>query len=378
MRGNPVRKTVTYGAAGAALCAVAVLAWAFTAPPERWSWPTDGWGTLLWVLEGETPDGLGVAAMGVVGLSPAGNVVISLPADVSVKGPRGRLVELGDVGEIEGWPACCDAVESLLGVPVSGYVVATSDDVARFCDGVGPIELDVPADVICRSDRDAEAIEIKRGSQKVSGRDLLAYVFGASQEARIERLERVLRAVQKETARAGESSAALVLRSSLRGRETALVWDALARDAAPLRVRELPTTVTVQDGVARRVALAVETEKLVTATVRGQATLTAEDISVVALNGSGARLAATRAASYLGARGFRVTRVGNADSFTYGATTVVSLTQDAKAWMLRDALPGAARVVTAADFGARLELLKPLIPSGVDVVLIVGAGMEFE
>jgi hypothetical protein len=123
--------------------------------------------------------------------------------------------------------------------------------------------------------------------------------------------------------------------------------------------------------------MAVETQKLVASVVRARPLLTADAVSVAVFNGSGARLAATKAALYLQARGFRVSVVGNADSFAYAATTIVRLTDEAKAWILRDTLPGTAKITTAADFGAHYDALRSKIPLGTDLVLVVGAGMEF-
>jgi hypothetical protein len=158
------------------------------------------------------------------------------------------------------------------------------------------------------------------------------------------------------------------------------VWDSIRRteqSGKTVEVVEIPTTVLVRDGVARRVVQVVEAEKAVASAIGARALLTPEDITVAIFNGSGARLAATRAALYLQERGFRVGRIGNADDFGYVATYVVRLTEEPKAWILRDALPGAAKVVSPGEFGSHYDALRPSIPQGADVVLVVGAGMEF-
>ncbi len=379
MRGNPVRKTILYGAAGAILCAVALLVFVFAATQDRADWPADGVGTLLWVLEGQTADGVGTKAMGILRLAPAGDAVVFIPDDVSVKGRDGRLVELGDLGEQDGWKTCCDAVGLLLGVDVAGYVVLAADEVASFCDALGPIGLEVPAPVTTRATvKDGASVEIGRGKQRLSGTEILAYIEGASEEPTAERQERALRGILAAACGAGPlERPGLRARSNLDGNRLLAVGEALSRADAPLRVQEVPTAVMVRDGVARRVAMVVETEKLVASTVRARATLTSDDISVAVFNGSGARLAATRAAEYLQARGFHVPRIGNADAFTYTTTTIVRLTEEAKAWILRDTLPGAAKITTKEEFGARYESLRPMIPLGTDLVLVVGAGMEF-
>ena len=382
MRGSPVRKTIFYGAAGAILCAVALLVWVFAATPEHTRWSADGFSTLLWVIEGKTPDGVGATSMGIVSLSSTGNAVVFVPSDVSVKDRDGRLVQLGDLGAGDGWPACCASLGVLLGIPVDGFVIATSNDVVSLCGDVGPVEIDVPAVVTCRGSSAGDGpTVIDRGKQSLSGDEVLAYVGGTSgKETLIQREERALRgilAAAQRAAAAGQLPRQIHLRSSAGDSQLAAVWNALARKDAPLTVKELPTTVVVRDGVARRAAMVVEADKLVASTVRAKDLLTSDDISVAVFNGSGARLAATRAAQYLQARGFRVPRVGNADSFTYTTTVIIRLTDEAKAWILRDALPGAAKVVTPAEFGAGYESLRPMVPLGTDLVLVVGDGMEF-
>ncbi len=383
MRGNPVRKTILYGAAGALLAAIGCLVLAFAAMQERAEWPADG-GTVLWAVEGAPGDALGAGVIGVLRLDPAGGAALFVPGDLSVKGRDGRLMELGDLGASEGWDACADVVEGLLGVSVTGYIALTSRDAVAFLDGMGPVRMTVPAAVTYRASPAAgTAIDIERGERALSGAEIFAYVAGTSQDSAAERRERALRAILEAAGAADDDSAASARRILSRARsnlDMGGVWAALQRyehSGVSFEVAEVPTTVIVRDGVGRRVAQVVETEKLVASSLQARSLLTPDDISVTIFNGSGARLAATRAALYLQARGFRVSRIGNADDFGYTTTTVVRLTEEPKAWILRDALPGAARVVTPGEFAPHYDALRPDVPPGVDLVLVVGAGMEF-
>ncbi len=379
MRGNPVRKTVLYGAAGAILCVAGLLVWAFAASTDRTSWPLDGDGVLLWAVQGETPDGVGARALGVVSLAATGACFLLIPTDLSVKGSDGRLVELGDLGASRGWAACCDAVESILGVRVSGYATLRWSDAEAFCDAFGPIPVEIPGVVTYRAAGVEEPLVVGRGKQELGGATFLAYVAGASEkESAAERSERGLRALLAEAA--GEETSARAFRrvgSSLPRSELVSLWRRLTACRDTLKVEEVPTSVIVRDGVGRRVALAVETRQLVAKAIRAKELLTPEAISVAVFNGSGARLVATKAAQYLEARGFQIMAVGNADVFTYALTTIVRLTDEAKAWILRDTLPGAAKVVTQAEFGTHYEALRAKVPVGTDLVLVVGAGMEW-
>jgi hypothetical protein len=387
MKGNPVRKTILCGAAGAMLGAVGLLVWVLAATQDLAGWPSDGSGTLLWVIEGATGDGHRADAMGTLSLGPAGTSVVFVAEDVSVKGRDGRLIELGDLGAVYGWSACCQAAEALLGIPVAGYVVLTAHDVAAFVDALGPIPIELPASV---SDRETPgrgaSIDSGRGKRELSGTEILAYVEGASREEAVsERRARALRAILAAAeASAGETGANETarrvlsrVRSNLGVDRVWSVWQDLSREGIDLKISEVPTSVIVRDGVGRRVAMVVETEKLVASAVRTRSLLTPDKISVTIFNGSGVHLAATRAAEYLQTRGFRVARIGNADVFTYATSYVVCLTEEPKAWILRDTLPGAAKIVAPGEIVTHYEALRPMVPVGTDLVLVVGAGMEF-
>jgi hypothetical protein len=386
MKGNPVRKTILCGAAGAILGAVGLLVWTLASTQDRAAWPSDG-GTLLWAIEGATGDGFVANAMGILSLTPAGVSIVWVPEDVSVKGRDGRLIEFGDLGADCGWSACCYAAEVLLGIPVGGYIVLQAHDVSAFLDALGPIPIEIPVPVNYReTPGSGVSIDPGRHERELSGTEILAYVEGDSrEEAASERRARALRAILAAAeASAGEAGAnepaqrALSrMRSNLSADQVWSVWQDLSRKGVALKISEVPTSVMVRDGVGRRVAMAVETEKLVASAVRARSVLTPGEISVRIFNGSGVRLAATRAAKYLKEREFRVTSVGNADVFTYTTSYVVRLTEEPKAWILRDTLPGAAKIVSPGEFATHYEALRPMIPLGTDVVLVVGAGMEF-
>ncbi len=380
MRGNPVRKTILYGAAGAILCAAGLLVWVLAESADRADWGIDGSGRLLWALRSEASDGVETKAMGVLSLSAAGSCALSIPSDLSVKGPDGRLVELSDLAESRGWKTCCEAVSDVLGVPVTAYVVLRWDDAVAICDALAPISIDVPAPVTCRAGTsDAELVTIAQGRQVLTGRDLLAVVVGASDdEMGADRQARALRALAGASLGATLPAGTLSgVRSNLPAGDLLKVWEALGGARDVMVTHEVPTSLIVRDGVARRVVLAVEMNVLVASAVRAKPLLTPRAISVAVFNGCGARLAATKAAQYLEVRGFRIMAVGNADTSTYTATTILRLTDEAKAWMLRDTLPGTAKIATEAEFGARYEALRAKIPRGTDLVLVVGAGMEW-
>jgi hypothetical protein len=132
------------------------------------------------------------------------------------------------------------------------------------------------------------------------------------------------------------------------------------------------------DGVSYTQPSVVETERIVAAALRGVQLLTPSDVTVAVFNGSGVRLLARKTADYLLARGFQVSAVGNAEAFDYDTSYVLVLTDEAKAWILRDALPSTAQVVFPETFESHYAELKDFIPVGTDLVLIAGPGLEIE
>ena len=131
-------------------------------------------------------------------------------------------------------------------------------------------------------------------------------------------------------------------------------------------------------GVATLQPMVVETERIIAARIKGLELLTTTEIQVAVFNGNGVRLMASKVADYLRARGFPVTRIANAESFTYPASYIVVLTEEAKAWALRDALPSSVKIVFPDAFEGHYEALRDLVPLGTDLMLIAGDGMEID
>jgi hypothetical protein len=73
-----------------------------------------------------------------------------------------------------------------------------------------------------------------------------------------------------------------------------------------------------------------------------------------------------------------VTGIGNADTFEYETSYVIVLSDESKAWVLRDALVSDVLIVFPETFESHYEALNDFIPAGTDIVLIVGAGWEIE
>lgn len=146
-----------------------------------------------------------------------------------------------------------------------------------------------------------------------------------------------------------------------------------------VRTVTLPTETVVVAGEPRIEPRIVETERIVASSLKGLDLLTADEVNVAVFNGNGVREMASQTAAYLRARGFSVTRIGNADSFDYSPSYIVVLTDETKAWILRDALPpNEVRIVFPETFEESYAALRDYVPVGTDLLLIAGLGMVLE
>ncbi len=388
MRGNPVRKPVLYVAGVAAVAAVAILIWFFASGLHQGDFVGDEDRTnILYIAEGV--DG-NPEEFVLLSLSQANTSALFLPPDLWIKGPDGSLGDLATIAERDGEEACCDVVETLLGVEVLYYAAWSEEEIRSLLDAAAPLQIDVPSRVVyAPSGPDAGGeIEIQPGAQSLTADEALAYLRGTSdEETPFERQERVFRAIMQ-TAGAGGTKGELaqVARSivdagssNLQASQAADVWCVLTQCAdGLLSFAQIPSREIIREGETRRVPMIVETERLVSSMVRGMDLLTPDEVHVAVFNGNGVRLMASKVASYLRARGFEVTRIANADSFSYSTSYVVILSEEPKAWVLRDSLPGPVSIVLPGGFEPHYEALAQLVPTGTDVILVVGAGMEID
>ena len=313
-------------------------------------------------------------------------VFIAVPADLTIKRAGGSLDLLRDLDASEGEAAVATAVSETLGVEIDGVLAWDDEGLIRIVDEVGGLPVTIDVDVTY-APAAGEAIEIRAGEQTLGGREALAYLRGASSESVLDRQARLVGAwIDRGLVGEDARSVRQLVRELDSSIETGLSLSALERaalalqsiDGEAVRVVGLPSDVAVVDGENSARLKAVETERLVATFVRGLELLTPSEVQVAVFNGNGVRLMASETAEYLRARGFRVTRIANADSFDYPTSYIVVLTEEAKAWVLRDALPISVSIVFPDAFEDHYEALASLVPFGTDLMLIAGAGMELD
>jgi len=389
MRGTGIRKPILAAALAGVVVIVALLVWYLFALRPSQRTLAEGARTNVLLIGSAEGDG---HARELSVMSWAGDGTVSfliVPDAISIKLDDGTLDEIGAVHAREGVDGTCEAVCALLGIELHGVLACSEAGFLRLIDEVGGLPLILESDVLYSAPGAEvdEQIEIRSGEQLLGGTEALAYLRGDSNVARPIREQRLLRAlIERGFAGREPRSIKATIRAVHPYVETDLPLSALDEigialggiDPASVRTPIVPSETATVDGVQILQPRVVETERLVATLVRGLELLTPSEVRVAVFNGNGVRLMASRTAEYLRARGFEVTRIANAESFAYTVSYIVVLTDEAKAWVLRDALPSEVKIVYPDAFEDHYDALVSLIPFGTDLLLIAGAGMDFE
>ena len=391
MRGRPVRKQVLAVAAAALVVVAGAVAWYVSTQRRVGSILAQGERTNL-LLVGH--DGSGEAeALTLLSLSDDDPVLFSIPIDVRVKGPDGGVAPAATIFSESGPSAVVRTIADLLGIDVLFFVSTGHGPLSAWIDSFGGVTVALESPAIYE---DASAdpplrVEIRAGEREMNGADAIAFAVSPSlpdDVGLLSRQQALLLAVLEQGAR-GRSLRELrsTVRAAFPSIETNCTLEDLFEVARVLhdvpeegvRAIVLPTETVTIGGESVVEPRIVETERIVASSLKGLDLLTPDEVNVAVFNGNGVREMASRTAQYLRARGFSITRIGNADSFEYSPSFIVVLTDEAKAWVLRDALPpNEIRIVFPETFEAGYAALREYVPVGTDLLLIAGLGMALE
>ncbi len=391
MRGNPVRKQVLVVAAVALVLAAGAVAWYLLTQRHVGSILAHGERTNL-LLIGHDEAGR-ADAMTLLSLSAEDLVFLSIPPDVRVKDSEGHLTPASAVFSESGAPSTARTIGDLLGIDVPFFLSVDHGVVSEWIDSFGGVTVRLNDDAIYE---DASVdpplrVELRSGEQRMDGSGAVAFAVSSGlpgDAGLLARQAELLRTLLSQGAR-DQSVRALrsAVRKALPSIETNCTLEDLFEVAAVLhdvpeddvRTVVLPTETTTADGQSIVEPKIVEAERVVASSLKGLDLLTPDEVNVAVFNGNGIREMASRTAAYLRARGFSITRIGNADSFEYSPSYIVVLTDEAKAWVLRDALPpNEIRIVFPETFEAGYAALRDYVPVGTDLLLIAGLGMVLE
>ncbi|MBU1049364.1 LCP family protein [Candidatus Bipolaricaulota bacterium] len=390
MSGTTVRKQVFIYAGIALALAAAVVVWFVLSQQDA--------NTLF--IERERVNvllvGRGSAAavnlMSLVSISETDVVLFSLPTNLRLRDASGAFQSAAEVCEAAGLAAGAEAIATLIGLDIPFHMAYSDGILKSWIDSLGGLTISLNATAVYM-DGTVEPplrVEIRPGEQLFSGSEATAFAALPSEPddmGLLKRQQSFLRAllgqgiaaspVRSMRSMVRDAAAALETNLSLSElQQVALALHDVPQDA--VRSNQLVGEIVEIDGVSYTQPNVVGTERLVAALLKGLELLTPSDVNVAVFNGNGVRLMASRTADYLSARGFQVTGIGNADAFDYETSYVIVLSDESKAWVLRDALPSGVQIVFPETFASRYEALSDFIPAGTDIVLIAGAGLEIE
>jgi hypothetical protein len=394
MRGNTVRKQVLVYAGVALALAVAALAWFLLTQRdvERLLVESDR----VQVLVIGQNDADGVQAIALLSFSEEDAVIVSIPADLRVREGSGAFQRAAELLTSSGPDAVRASIASLTGVEIPFHIVVDATAILPWVEDLGGVPVTLDAEAVYQGVlQSGEPVERRflAGSHRLQGQDALLFATAPSDPGDIGLWARqaiLLRGLLLEGMASwpSDGDARGALRTARAQMETQLSVPDLTRAVELLRgIAEedvdlyiLPGDDVEIGGVTYTQPRVVEIERLISLRLRGLELVTPEDTRVALFNGNGSRGAAARTGEYLSLRGFQtvVPGTGNADHFLYETSHVIVLTEEPKAWLVRDALPVEATIEFPESLPTTYEAVRQQVPTGTDVVVIVGIGLEFE
>ncbi len=390
MRGNTVRKQVLVYAGIALALAAAVGIW-FIFTQRNVDRLFDQGDRVNMLLVGHD-SAQAVDLITLISFSEAEAVLFSFPANLRLRDASGAFEQAAALCRNVGIAAATEAIGTLIGLDIPYYISCEHDTLEAWIERLGGLEilLEDSAMYIDSTADPAIRVEIRPGEQLFDGPGAIVFATSPSEPDDIGLLERQQAFLRALLAKGIGTPAMRSVRSTVREMAPSLETNLSLSDLLDMAevLHEIPQgsvlanqlvgEIVEIDGVPYTQPNVVGTERLVAALLKGLELLTPGDVKVAVFNGNGVRLMARRTADYLSARGFHVTGIGNADTFDYETSYVIVLSDESKAWVLRDALPSDAQIVFPETFESHYEALRDFIPAGTDIVFIAGAGLEIE
>jgi anionic cell wall polymer biosynthesis LytR-Cps2A-Psr (LCP) family protein len=390
MRGNTVRKQVFVYAGIALALAAAVVIWFMLTQRNADHLFAQGDRVNMLLIGHDSAQSVDLITL--FSFSETDIVLFSFPANLRLRDTSGAFEQAAMLCQNAGAAATTEAIATLIGLEIPFYVSFEHDILEAWIETLGglAIFLEASAMYIDSTADPAMRIEIRLGEQQFDGSGAIAFLTAPSEPGDIGLLKRQQAFLQALLAQGIGAPGLRSLRSTIRemapALETNLSLAGLLQTVEVLheipsgnmRTNQLVGEIVEIDGVPYTQPNVVETERLVAALLKGLELLTPGDVKVAVFNGNGVRLMARRTADYLTARGFQVTGIANAYPFDYETSYVIVLSDESKAWVLRDALLSDVQIVFPETFESRYETVKDFVRAGTDIVLIVGAGWEIE
>jgi len=390
MRGNTVRKQVFIYAGIALALAAAVVIWLVFTQRNVDRLFEDGNRVNMLLVGRDSSQAVDLVSL--ISFSKDDAVLFSFPTNLRLRDASGVFESAAGVCETAGLAAAAEAIGTLIGLDIPFYIAASHEVLESWIGSLGGlvIALDASAVYMNPTVEPALRVEIRAGDQSFDESGAIVFASAPSEPEDMGLLKRQQAFLRALLGQGIAATALRSLRSAVRESAPALETNLSVADLqqvavvlhdvpqTSVRANQLVGEIVEIDGVSYTQPNVVGTERLVAALLKGLELLTPSDVKVAVFNGNGVRLMARRTADYLSARGFQVTGIGNADAFDYETSYVIVLSDESKAWVLRDALPSGAQIVFPETFESHYEALSDFIPAGTDIVFIAGAGLEIE
>ena len=320
--------------------------------------------------------------------------LLAIPRDTHVKFPDGRVEKVNAAYAFGGAELARRVISHFLGIEIKYYIVINYEGFEKLVDLVGGVTLTVEKPL--KDDKTKPPIDIAAGTQKLNGKMALGYIryrdnitgdFG-----RLQRQKQLIEALLRQGMRDKSlNNLQQLVTTAQRYIETNLAPVSLYRLAERLQnlrpeqvqIKQIPgesVCKSAKEGGCYIEPDPVRTAQLVNKMLRGMDVVTADEVRVKVLNGSGVTGVARRVSELLRTEGFSVVHTGNADRFDYTQSYIIDITGDAKKIeLLRErSLRSLFKVVKPEELAATMKGLaaKGVTGDGADAIIILGQDFQ--
>ncbi|MFB6291291.1 MAG: LCP family protein [Candidatus Bipolaricaulia bacterium] len=317
--------------------------------------------------------------------------LISIPRDIFVKYPDGNFRRINAAYAIGGPQLARRMVSNFLGLPINFYLVVDYEGFKEIVDLMGGVKITVEKRLQYTDKAQNLSIDIKPGTQTLSGEEAMGYVRYRGNQSdlqRINRQQKFLRALlQGGVNLEGWSQIKNVINTGRKYAKTNLslmdMYD-LGRNLKNLGTKDFdmitlsgkPARINNKSVLLPRI---VETRKVIAQEVHGVNMVSNADAKVYILNGEGTNYLARKTADRLTGLGFSVTGTDNADRFDYETSYLVTLNEKGAkvADRLARELDFELNVVKSKNFQETMSSLEGAgvnPPASTNLLLIMGKG----
>jgi len=296
---------------------------------------------------------------------------MSIPRDTRIEIPEHGICKINAANAFEGPALTAQLVETLTGIRPDYYIKTNLNGFKDTVDLVGGVEIDVEKNMRYNDNWGHLHINLKKGLQVLDGENAMGYVrFRHDKLGDITRMERQRKFIKALAKRMMEPSRIPKLPWTIKSAMKNVTTDMTSKDMLYLakfagkvnmdeaQMETLPGTPENIAGVSYWVPdeekISEEVTKLfLTQTVAGLP-------KVEILNGSGISGAAQKAADKFRLYGYEVTSTGNADSFRYKSSQVISHKPEIK---------GLDKISVLVNTSVMKDEPNPTAPADVTVII---------